>query len=114
MRALLPVLLSAVVLAPAACAPRASDAPKAPGAAQAGIDVAAIQLDDAGFAAATLAVVKDPTPSPRRLGLLVGVVRRQLARAAHYFALGHEADGLEAVRGALYLVRVGEFRPEMI
>jgi hypothetical protein len=114
MRALLPILFTALVFNQTGCSPRAIDAPKTPGAAQAGIDAEALKVDDAGFAAATLAVVQNDAATPRRMGLLAGVVRRQLDRAAHYFAGGHEEMGLAAVRGALYLVRLGEFRPEMI
>jgi tetratricopeptide (TPR) repeat protein len=59
-------------------------------------------------------VLRDGKPSPERLGLLVGVVRRQLAHAAQRFAAGHEARGAESVIGALYLVRAGEGRAEMV
>jgi hypothetical protein len=114
MRALLPILLSALVFHQTGCSPKGIDEPKTAGAAQAGIDVEAVKVDDAGFAAAVAAVVRDDAATPRRLGLLAGVVRRQLDRAEHYFAAGHEDMGLAAVRGALYLVRLNEFRPEMI
>lgn len=114
MRPLLPIFICAFALHPLGCAPRAADGPKTAEAAGPTLDREALELDDASFGAATLAVVQDGTPSPRRLGLLAGVVRRQLDRAGRYFAGGHEQMGLEAVRGALYLVRVGELRPEMI
>jgi hypothetical protein len=73
-----------------------------------------VDVDDDGFAAATLAVLQNPAPSPRRLGLLVGVVQRQLDRATQYFESGHEEMGLAALRGALYMVRDGELRSEML
>jgi tetratricopeptide (TPR) repeat protein len=73
-----------------------------------------VEVDDEGFAAATLSVLQNETPSPRRLGLLVGVVQRQLDRATRYFEAGHEEMGLAALRGALYIVRAGELRTEML
>jgi hypothetical protein len=73
-----------------------------------------VEVDDEGFAAATLAVLQNEAPSPRRLGLLVGVVQRQLDRATRYFEAGHEEMGLAALRGALYIVRAGELRAEML
>jgi tetratricopeptide (TPR) repeat protein len=73
-----------------------------------------VEVDDEGFAAAALSVLQNEAPSPRRLGLLVGVVRRQLDRATRYFEAGHEEMGLAALRGALYIVRAGELRTEML
>jgi cellulose synthase operon protein C len=73
-----------------------------------------VEVNDDGFAAATLTVLQSEAPSPRRLGLLVGVVQRQLDRATHYFESGHEEMGLAALRGALYIVRAGELRSEML
>jgi hypothetical protein len=76
--------------------------------------IEAVEVNDDGFAAATLTVLQQEAPSPRRLGMLVGVVQRQLERATHYFETGHEEMGLAALRGALYLVRAGELRSEML
>jgi tetratricopeptide (TPR) repeat protein len=73
-----------------------------------------VEVDDEGFAAAALSVLQNEAPSPRRLGLLVGVVQRQLDRATRYFEAGHEEMGLAALRGALYIVRAGELRAEML
>lgn len=73
-----------------------------------------VAVDDDGFAAATLTVLQTEAASPRRLGLLVGVVQRQLDRATRYFEAGHEEMGLAALRGALYIVRAGELRTEML
>jgi lipoprotein NlpI len=114
MRALLPFFFTALVANQTGCSPKAIAEPKTAASAQGAIDPEALKVDDTGFAAATVAVVQNPVASPRRAGLLTGVVRRQLERAARYFATGHEDMGLAAVRGALYLVRLGEFRPEMI
>ena len=43
---------------------------------------------------------------------LIGVVRYQLGRAANLFDTGHDEAGLEAVEGALYLVRSRGISPE--
>jgi tetratricopeptide (TPR) repeat protein len=76
--------------------------------------VPAQDVPDAKFAASLHSVLRDGTPSAGRLGLLVGVVRRQLAHAAQRFASGHDARGTASVIGAFYLVRVNEGRKEMI
>jgi tetratricopeptide (TPR) repeat protein len=49
----------------------------------------------------------------RRATLATAVVRRQLARAAALLESGERNAGLSAVRGALYVVKVGEVRPSM-
>src|SRR6185436_15647974 len=66
------------------------------------------------FAAGLHRLLKDGTPSPERHGLLIGVIRRQLAHAQQRFAAGHEASGTTSVMGAFYLLRPGEGRKEMI
>lgn len=66
------------------------------------------------FGQALLSVLSDGSRSPARLSLLAGVVRRQFARASERFAAGQPERGLEAVKGALYLVREGELRLEML
>jgi tetratricopeptide (TPR) repeat protein len=71
-------------------------------------------VPDADFAPSLHTVLRDGKQSPERLGLLVGVVRRQLAHAAARFASGHGARATDSVLGALYLVRNGEGRGEMI
>ena len=45
--------------------------------------------------------------------MLAGAVQRQLANASALFEAGHEVRGTNAVVGALYLMRVGESRPDM-
>ena len=72
------------------------------------------EVPDADFAAALHRLLKDGTPSQERHGILIGVVRRQLAHAQRRFATGHEVSGTVSVIGALYLVRPGEGRKEMI
>src|SRR5690242_15209518 len=46
-------------------------------------------VSDAEFATSLHRVLRDGTPSAERLGLLIGVVRRQLAHAAQRFTPGH-------------------------
>ena len=75
---------------------------------------AAKDVPDAEFAATLHRLLKDGTPSPERHGILIGVVRRQLAHAQRRFAAGHDASGTASVIGALYLIRPGEGQKEMI
>src|SRR5688572_11389445 len=95
------------------CAARTA-APVQSAASPEATPIETVEVDDEGFAAATLSVLQNEAPSPRRLGLLVGVVQRQLDRATRYFEAGHEEMGLAALRGALYIVRAGELRAEML
>jgi len=76
--------------------------------------VTAKEVPDADFAAGLHRLLKDGASSPERHGLLIGVVRRQLAHAQHRFATGHDVSGTASVIGALYLLRPGEGRKEMI
>jgi tetratricopeptide (TPR) repeat protein len=76
--------------------------------------VSPVEVPDAEFAENLHKVLRDGAPSPERLGVLVGVVRRQLAHAGQRFGSGHDARATESVIGALYLVRTGEGRGEMI
>jgi tetratricopeptide (TPR) repeat protein len=73
-----------------------------------------VDVPDARFAGDLHQVLLDGKPTPERLGLLVGVVRRQLAHAAQRYESGHDARATDAVIGALYLVRVGEGRAAMV
>src|SRR5688572_31740828 len=95
------------------CAPKQALPAQSPAGHEA-TPIETVEVDDEGFAAATLSVLQNEAPSPRRLGLLVGVVQRQLDRATRYFDAGHEEMGLAALRGALYIVRAGELRTEML
>lgn len=76
--------------------------------------VTPVDVKDADFAEAVRAIVHDSKPSPERAGLLVGVVRKQLAFAAERFATGNPERATRSVLGALYLLRVGEGRAEMV
>ncbi len=73
-----------------------------------------VDVPDGQFAADLHRVLRDGKASPERLALLAGVVRRQLAHAAQRFGAGHDARATESVIGALYLIRTGEGRSEMI
>jgi len=75
--------------------------------------VTPVEVSDEHFAAHTYRLLLDGEPTGERSGVLVGVVRRQLARAAQRFALGGQDVGLRAVIGAFLLVRAGEQRPEL-
>ncbi len=115
MRALLPWLRRsahaaalALPLATAGCLGSSQTAPHVEGR------LSPVDVPDAQFAADLQRVLQDGKASPERLGLLVGVVRRQLAHAAQRFAGGHEARATEGVLGALYLIRTGEGRGEMV
>jgi tetratricopeptide (TPR) repeat protein len=59
-------------------------------------------------------LLKDGKPGPARWGLLTGTVARALVHANERFATHHGDRGLASVIGAMYLVRSGEFRQEMI
>lgn len=115
MRALLPWLRKSVLVA-ALASPLAtagcigSTGPVTPRVE--GLTAAAVP--DAEFAASLHRVLRDGTPTPERLSLLAGVVKRQLGHAAPRFGSGHAARATDSVIGALYLVRTGEGRSEMI
>jgi cellulose synthase operon protein C len=84
------------------------------GAAHVEGQLSPVEVPDVQFAADLYRVLREGKPAPDRLGLLVGVVRRQLAHAAQRFTAGHEGRATESVMGALYLVRSGEGRGEMV
>jgi hypothetical protein len=113
MRVLLSLLVIAFSAGQTGCAPKNAAPPRSAEAPEA-TPIEKVEVDDDGFAAAALSVLQNHVPSPRRLGLLVAVVQRQLERATHHFETGHEDMGLAALRGALYLVRAGELRSEML
>ena len=73
-----------------------------------------VDVADEAFAASLYRVLRDGNPTPERQGTLAGVVRRQLAHAAKRFALGADDRGTQSTVGALYLLRVGEGRGDMI
>ncbi|MGK4003049.1 hypothetical protein WMF31_10540 [Sorangium sp. So ce1036] len=103
----------ALALSPVACGASGPSGAKGPPGAAEG-RVAPVDVRDADFSASLYSIVRDGEPSAQRAGLLIGVVRRQLAHAAARFNAGHPDRGLQSVLGALYLVRPGEGRAEMI
>ncbi|HEU4583013.1 MAG TPA: hypothetical protein VFS67_32360 [Polyangiaceae bacterium] len=110
----LPSLLLLVLgLGPLACAPSQITPAKSAHGAEA-TPIENVDVNDDGFAAASLAVLQTQAATPRRFGLLVGVVQRQLERSTRYFEAGHDEMALAALRGALYLLRASELRSEML
>jgi tetratricopeptide (TPR) repeat protein len=95
---------------PAACATHAGVKPQTP--APGAIQPAAVT--DATFAPDVAELLKTRGQSPTRTSRLAGVVRYQLERARMLFDSGHEDAAVEAVQGALYLVRAGEFDDSML
>lgn len=112
MRSVAAGALVALLIGTSACAPSLKRGPRS--AAGAAAPLHPVAVSDADFGPDLYRVLFSAKPSPRRTDLLVGVVRRQFARAAERFAAGHRKAGLAALTGALYLVRAGEFRPEML
>ncbi|APR86512.1 cell wall surface anchor family protein [Minicystis rosea] len=118
MRALLPwihrgALLAslALPLATTGCVGTQSSDPATPhGEGQ----ITAVAVPDEAFAASLQRLLRDGRATPERTGLLVGVVRRQLAHAAQRFEKGNASRATDGVIGALYLVRTGEGRGEMV
>lgn len=72
-----------------------------------------IEVTDRSFARDTAALFLAKESPVARNNRLAGVVRYQLGRAAQLYEAGHDAAGLSAVEGALYLIRAGEFDPSM-
>lgn len=105
-------LLAALALSTAACGTGARPGPKTPPGAGGPVDAA--QVDDEKFSGTAYQVLLSDESTPQRMGLLAGVVRRQLARAGSRFAGEKREAGLRALTGALYLMRVGELRSEML
>ncbi|HEX4475975.1 MAG TPA: hypothetical protein VH142_12910 [Polyangiaceae bacterium] len=94
------------------CAAHAGPSPKTAAAADGAVQAAPVT--DATFAPTIAGLLREKQPEPERISKLAGVVQYQLGRAGALFDSGHEEAGLEAVEGALYLIRSGEFHPSMI
>ena len=77
-------------------------------------NVSVVNVRDEDFSASVFGLLKKGEPSAARDGMLVGVVRRQLAHAERRFSLGAHARATASVTGAMYLVRAGEGRSEMV
>ena len=102
----------ALALSAAACTPAARPGQRPPSVAEG--PMVPVEVREADFSASLFSVLRDGAPSAPRSGLLVGVVRRQLAHAARRFAAGQAERGADSVFGALLLVRAGEGRAGMI
>lgn len=74
----------------------------------------ASMVADEAFAGAVVRLLQDGAPSKARQELLAGVVRRQLVHAGERFAAKQRERGASSTFGALYLVRAGELRGEML
>ncbi len=116
MRLAVPIAAACLLLTGAlACAP-AKPATTA-GGARAGSSEAPITptaVSDDAFAGATLRLLRDPGSSPERSALLAGVVGRYLEHAKERFATRQSQRGLSSVTGAIFLVRAGEMRRELL
>lgn len=85
-------------------------------AAYPGEDVHALPpkaVSETAFATTVHQLLRDGGMSPERSALLAGAVRRQLVHAGEHFARGDDVRGANCVVGALYLLRIGEARPDM-
>ncbi|UQA60148.1 hypothetical protein [Polyangium aurulentum] len=102
----------ALSLAAVGCGASQSKVPRPPGAVEGPIKP--LDVRDEDFAARLQGILRDGSRTPERLGMLVGVVRRQLAHAQRRFELGKAERATDSALGALYLVRVNEGRSEMI
>ena len=76
--------------------------------------LSASTVTDDSFAESVHTLLRDGNASAARQSLLAGVVRRQLAHATDRLKAKQRERGLASVVGALYLVRSGELRPEML
>lgn len=104
----------AVLSGTVACGPSLAPHGKGAQAGAASGPVNPAPVSDADFAGSTYQILLDGEPSQKRTNLLAGVVRHQLARAGRRFAAGQRSAGVDALTGALFLLRVGELRPEML
>ena len=105
-------LLAAAALGTLGCGASATPKPATP--LVAGTQVTPVAVSDEQFAQALVQILRTRDRTPERLSLLAGVVRRLFARAATRFDAGQPERGLAAVKGALYLIRAGEMRLEML
>ena len=105
---LLLALGSGAALASSGCAAHPSRAQSAHAAVNPSGPIPSIAEDAFANAAYTVLVSGDKVAD--RGNLLVGVVRRQLQRAKARFDAGQRDAGLNALTGAFYLMRSGEFQ----
>lgn len=77
-------------------------------------EVGAPRLEDEAFAGAAHALLLDREKGPARERLLAAVVGTQLAHAKERSDAGWQERGFATLRGAMYLLRPGELRPELL
>ncbi|MCS6901167.1 MAG: hypothetical protein RMJ98_15960 [Myxococcales bacterium] len=71
-------------------------------------------ISEEAFARSVEALLRDDKPTAQRQGLLAGVVHRQMTHAVERLRARQMDRGLASVLGGLYLIRAGEYRPEML
>lgn len=87
---------------------------KTPGTADSGAlgPIIPVDVNDAQFAPSTYRVLVSAETNEAQVRLLAGVVERQLERATARFRAEQPENGLEALKGAFFLMRRGDFRLE--
>ncbi len=78
------------------------------------VPITQVELSREDFGPKMVRLLGEGNATGERLNDLVAAVRHQLRRAQHYFEHGHVEAGVDAVTGALLMVRAGEFRQEML
>ncbi len=106
-------LLSATVVAMAVVACHSSPRVVAPTAPKLSSPVAVAEISDEQFGKLVVSVLRSNEKGGKRSSQLASIVRHQLRRAEALMKLEEREAGRRAVRGALWLVRAGEERPEM-
>jgi len=112
-RNLLHALSILVCLGIGACRPMQKPGPRSSADAAANAPVHPVKVTDAEFSRSVYQLLINGDHSVQRIDLLAGTIRRQLVRSGARFESGHREAGLDALTGALYLMRAGELRKEM-
>jgi cellulose synthase operon protein C len=97
----------------AACGSAPHGPARSPAEPSAQAVTAAAAVSETDFARSAYKVLLDAASTSEQASLLAGVVRRQLARAGARFEAQKASAGLDAFRGAMYLVRAGQQRMDM-
>ncbi len=113
MRRFLLAALPILLVAAGACRPPQGPAPGVPQDNASPRPIHAVPVSDADFAARAREVLADPATEAAHRDLLAGVVRRQLARAERRFAVGQDQAGLDALEGAMLLLRPWTFQHDV-
>lgn len=106
-------MCSAIAAAVSGCGAALNAGPATAHSAQ-NAPLAPVSVSEADFGRRAGELLVTGDAKPERTNLLVGVVRRQLARAQQRFESEQPQAGLDAVIGAFYLVRAGEFVTPML